>query len=300
MTVTKDDIAAKCEKVATHPQGRVQKIPTQAGHVVTITVFNSQVAFVKGVCIIASATGVAQHLYQDFAIWLTTQGYHAVTFDYDGIGLSIDGHVKQCKSDVLSWANNDCPAVLDAVEQQFPNHGCIWIGHSVGGHMLGMMPDTKQISRAITVAVGTGTWWYNSASTKRVSWLLWYFLVPLTVPLFGYFPGNKLRVLCDLPKGVMMQWRRWCLKDGYAIEGEGQWLRDRFAKVNLPIYALAFSDDEMMSLKNVDMLHAQFTGASITQQIIEPKDIGQKRIGHIGWHRDRYQALWEQVFLPIL
>ncbi|GAC33031.1 alpha/beta hydrolase family protein [Paraglaciecola polaris] len=300
MNAIENGVSAQHKQAATHSEGQVQKLVTEAGHFVAITVFHSQTACVKGVCIIASATGVAQHLYQDFAIWLTVQGYHAVTFDYDGIGLSTDGHVKQCKSDVLSWASNDCPVVLDAVEQQFSGLECIWIGHSVGGHMLGMMPDTKQISRAITVAVGTGTWWYNSPSTKRVSWFLWYFLVPMTVPLLGYFPGNKLNVLCDLPKGVMMQWRRWCLKDGYAVEGEGQWLKERFGSVSLPIYSLAFSDDEMMSLKNVDMLHAQFTGASVTRHVIEPKDIGQKRIGHIGWHRERYQQLWEHVFAPIL
>ncbi len=71
------------------------------------------------------------------------------------------------------------------------------------------------------------------------------------------------------------------LKRGVSCQGEGQWLKYGFAKVNLPICALAFSDSEIMSLKNVDMLHAQFTGASIAQQIIEPKDIGQKRIGQI-------------------
>ncbi|MEP1444915.1 MAG: alpha/beta hydrolase [Paraglaciecola sp.] len=280
--------------------GQLQKLPTKAGHSVALTLFHSQTEAVKGICIIAAATGVAQRLYRDFAIWLTTQGYHAVTFDYDGIGLSIDGHVKHCKSDVLSWANNDCPAVLEAVEQQFGNLECIWIGHSVGGHMLGMMPDTKQISRAINVAVGTGTWWHNSPSTKRVSWFLWYVLVPVTVPLLGYFPGDRLNVLCNLPKGVMMQWRRWCLKDGYAVEGEGQWLQERFASVNLPITAIAFSDDDMMSLKNIDMLHEQFSGADVTRHVIEPQNVGLKRIGHIGWHKAHCQSLWEQVISPVL
>ncbi|MBU3004473.1 alpha/beta hydrolase family protein [Paraglaciecola arctica] len=280
--------------------GQLQKLPTKAGHSVAITVFRTEIEAVKGVCIIAAATGVAQRLYRDFAIWLTTQGYHAVTFDYDGIGLSIDGHVKHCKSDVLSWASNDCPAVLEAVEQQFSGLECIWIGHSVGGHMLGMMPDTKQISRAINVAVGTGTWWYNSPSTKRVSWFLWYVLVPATVPLLGYFPGDKLKVMCNLPKGVMMQWRRWCLKDGYAVEGEGQWLKDRFASVNFPITAIAFSDDDMMSLKNIDMLHEQFIGADVTRHVVEPKGVGLKRIGHIGWHKAHCQSLWEQVISPVL
>ena len=276
------------------------KIVTDAGHSIVLKVFNSQQVSVKGVCVVAAATGVAQYLYQDFALWLTTLGYDVVTFDYDGIGLSVDKHVKYCKSDVLSWAYNDCPAVLDFVERHFFDLECIWIGHSVGGHMLGMMPNTAQISRAITVAAGTGTWWYNSTPTKRVSWFLWYFLVPVTVPLLGYFPGDKLNIMCNLPKGVMMQWRRWCLKEGYAVEKEGQWLKERFANVNVPIHAIAFSDDEMMSMKNIDMLHSQFSSANITRQTVNPKDVGHKRIGHIGWHKERYQPMWEKVFKPLL
>lgn len=276
------------------------KIVTGAGHSVVLKVFMSQLKPVKGICVIAAATGVAQHLYQDFAVWLTSLGFHVVTFDYDGIGLSVDRHVKHCKSDILSWANNDCPAVLGYVTKQFGELECIWIGHSVGGHILGMMPNTGPISRAITVATGTGTWWYNSPQTKRVAWILWYFLVPLTVPTLGYFPGDKLNIMCNLPKGVMMQWRRWCLKEGYAVEKEGLWLKERFANVNMPITSIAFSDDEMMSLKNIDMLHGQFSGANITRQTVAPKDVGHKRIGHIGWHKGRYQNMWEQVFAPLL
>ena len=276
------------------------KIVTDAGHSVVLKVFRSQLKPVKGICVIAAATGVAQHLYQDFAVWLTGLGFHVVTFDYDGIGSSIDRHVKHCNSDLLGWANNDCPAVLNFVDTHFRGLECIWIGHSVGGHMLGMMPNTGPVSRAITVATGTGTWWYNSPPTKRVAWFLWYFLVPLTVPTLGYFPGDKLNIMCNLPKGVMMQWRRWCLKEGYAVEKEGQWLKDRFANVNLPISAIAFSDDEMMSLKNIDMLHGQFSGANITRQTVAPKDVGHKRIGHIGWHKGRYQNMWEKVFTPLL
>ncbi|WP_166425565.1 alpha/beta hydrolase [Paraglaciecola sp. 20A4] len=276
------------------------KIVTGAGHSVVLKVFMSQLKPVKGVCVVAAATGVAQHLYQDFAIWLTSLGYDVVTFDYDGIGLSVATHVKHCKSDLLGWANHDCPAVLAFVESHFIDLECIWIGHSVGGHLLGMMPNTGNISRAITVAAGTGTWWYNSAPTKRVAWFLWYFLVPVTVPTLGYFPGDRLKIMCDLPKGVMMQWRRWCLKEGYAVEGEGQWLRDRFANVNVPITAIAFSDDEMMSMKNIDMLHNQFSGANVTRKTVRPEDMGHKRIGHIGWHKGRYQNMWEKVFTPLL
>lgn len=278
---------------------KTEILKTAAGHTITAQVFPAK-AESKGICIIATATGVAQRLYEDFAHWLTEHNYTAVTFDYDGIGLSIDRHVKYSKSDKLSWAQQDCPAVLEYVKNEFPGQKITWIGHSVGAHMLGFMENTDDISKAITVGAGTGTWWYNAAPTKRVAWFLWYFLVPATAPIMGYFPGNKLKIMCDLPKGVIMQWRRWCLKKDYAIGYEGDWLKQNFANTKMPMTAIAFSDDDMMSMKNVEMLHGFFTGADKKMVKVKPADIGQKRIGHIGWHKERYRKLWDSYFLPAL
>ncbi|UZK03034.1 serine aminopeptidase domain-containing protein [Venatoribacter cucullus] len=283
----------------TLPAGETIRIRTKNGAELAAKVFEPQGA-AKGVCIIAPATGVAHYLYDDFARWLAGQGYVALSFDYEGMGDSVRGHLKYCKSDKLSWASNDCPAVLAYVKERFAGLERIWIGHSVGGHMIGFMGHNPDIDRIITVGSGVGTWWYNSAPTKRVAWFLWYFLVPAVVPMAGYFPGKKLGIMTDMPKGVILQWRRWCLKKEYAVGAEGDWLRQRFASVKTPITSVEFSDDEMMSARSVAILHGFFTGAPKRHVRVTPQDIGQKRIGHIGWHRQRYAALWEQVFAPVL
>ena len=283
----------------TLPAGETIRIRTKNGAELAAKVFEPQ-GVAKGVCIIAPATGVAHYLYDDFARWLAGQGYVALSFDYEGMGDSVRGHLKYCKSDKLSWASNDCPAVLAYVKERFAGLERIWIGHSVGGHMIGFMGHNPDIDRIITVGSGVGTWWYNSAPTKRVAWFLWYFLVPAVVPVAGYFPGKKLGIMTDMPKGVILQWRRWCLKKEYAVGAEGDWMRQRFASVKTPMTAVEFSDDEMMSARSVAMLHGFFTGAPKRHVRVTPQDIGQKRIGHIGWHRQRYAALWEQVFAPVL
>lgn len=281
-------------------QPQTISIATKAGFSIVARAFLATHEEVKGVCIIAPATGVAQYLYDDFAKWLNDQGYHAITFDYDGVGLSLRGPIKDSQSDMLSWANNDCVAVIDYVASEYPQLERIWIGHSVGIHVLGYMGHNDKIDRVISIAAGTGTWYYNATQTKRIAWFLWYFLVPLTVPFFGYFPGEKLGVMCNLPKGVMLQWRRWCLNKEYAIGVEGDWLRARFASVKPPITSIRFSDDDMMSLKNIELLHEAFTGTQVQKILISPEDIGQKRIGHIGWHRQRYEKLWQQYIRPLL
>lgn len=281
-------------------QPRALSITTEAGHNLSVRLFSADKTDVRGICIIAPATGVAQFLYDDFAHWLNTQGFHALTFDYEGMGLSVNGHVRNSQSDILSWAEYDCPAVLKFVKDNFSDLKLIWIGHSVGGHMIGFMGHNPDIDHVITVGCGIGTWWYNAKPSKRLAFFLWYFLVPATVPLLGYFPGDRLKIMCNMPKGVIMQWRRWCLKEEYAVGYEGSWLRERFASVRTPITAIEFSDDDMMSPTSVRMLHDFFTNAPQKHIRVTPGDIDQKRIGHIGWHRKRYHALWEKVFAPEL
>ncbi|MEC8525569.1 MAG: alpha/beta hydrolase [Pseudomonadota bacterium] len=275
------------------------QIATPAGHDITARIFKAE-SERRGVCIIAPATGVAQYLYDDFAHWLADQGFEVVTFDYDGIGLSLNGHVKHSRSDKLSWANNDSVALLGYVKERFSGLSLTWIGHSVGTHVLGMMPSAEGVDRVISVGAGTGTWWMNAAPTKRVAWFLWYGLVPATVPFLGYFPGDRLKVMCNLPKGVIMQWRRWCLHGDYCVGAEGDWLRQRFAKMTSPMTCIAFTDDDMMSMANVDALHGFFTGSAINKIVVSPEDVGQKRIGHIGWHKKKYLTLWDKVFAPVL
>ncbi len=274
-------------------------LPTPMGHHITARCFYSD-APPKGVCVLAPATGVAQVLYDDLAKWLTQQGYHAVTFDYDGVGLSQEFGVKHSKSDVLSWGTNDSTTLLAAVKERFPTLELIWWGHSIGGHVLGFMEDTSAIDRVITIGVGTGTWWLNAKPTRRVAWALWYGVVPLVVPFAGYYPGRKLKLMTDLPKGVIWQWRRWCLKKDYALAVEGDWLRQRFAEVTCPIDSVRFTDDDMMSETNMQVLHSWFVNAPVSVTHVSPADIGMKRIGHIGWHKRRYQPLWDKVFLPLL
>ncbi|WP_417500711.1 serine aminopeptidase domain-containing protein [Marinobacter sp.] len=126
-------------------QPHTHSISTEAGHKLTARLFSADCEEVRGLCILAPATGVAQYLYDGFARWLNTQGFHALTFDYEGMGLSVNGCVKDSKSDILSWGKYDCPAILGFVKQQYNDLKLIWIGHSVGGHMIGFMGHNPDI-----------------------------------------------------------------------------------------------------------------------------------------------------------
>jgi predicted alpha/beta hydrolase len=181
------------------------------------------------------------------------------------------------------------------------NRPLYWIGHSLGGQILPFVPNRDRVAKIVTVATGSGYWRENAAPLRRIVWWLWYVVAPLSLRLFGYFPGKRLRKVGDLPRGVMEQWRRWCLNPEYALGAEGDPVRGLYASVKTPIVSLSFTDDEYMSALNTESIHGFFVNAPLKMKRIAPKDIGVGRIGHFGFFRPAFEdSLWRSHLLPEL
>src|SRR5262249_46648855 len=155
---------------------------------------------------------------------------------------------------LTTWAEQDCAAMVDLAVQRSQGHPILWMGHSLGGQLFGMIPNRDRVKAVLTVACGTGYWLHNVWELRMRVWFLWYVVVPVLLAFCGCFPGRKLGMVGDLPAGVMEQWRRWCLVPDYMVEAEG--LRDTYAQVRQPILSMSFTDDEMMSKTNIERLHA--------------------------------------------
>lgn len=254
-----------------------------------------------GTIVIAPAMGVSQQFYQDFALWLRTQHYRVVTFDYRGIGLSRQGPLRGLKADIFTWAQKDCAAVLGEIEARRFTTPLTWIGHSLGGQILPLVPNNRMVRKMVTVATGSGYWRENAPALRRMVWWLWYFLVPVSLPLFGYFPGKRFRKVGDLPKGVMAQWRRWCMNAEYSVGAEGQSVRDLYASVDRPITSFSFEDDQFMSLRNIESIHSFYTGSDLRLKRFSAEDTGGQTIGHFGFFRAKFEeTLWRTHLLPEL
>jgi len=245
--------------------------------------------------ILPCAMGVAQKYYASFAQWLATQGYRVVTFDYRGIGLSAPRSLRGFRMDIFDWAR-DCAAVIDLAGERWPATPLFWLGHSLGGQLLGLIPNRERIHRIMTVATGNGYWLQNSWPTRRMVWWLWFVAVPLATRIAGYFPGKRLRKVGDLPRGVMEQWRRWCLNPQYVVGVEGAAVRGAYASITTPMMSVSFTDDEMMSERSIRSLHELYASAPIEYRRIAPRDIGVERIGHFGFFRPQFErTLWPLV-----
>ena len=182
--------------------------------------------------------------------------------------------------------------MLRALAARAPGLPITWIGHSLGGQIVPFVHDRAGVAKVITIATGSGYWKENAAPLRRKVWLFWFVAAPIATPLFGYFPGKALRMVGDLPRNVLRQWRRWCLDPDYAV-GDGEAVRALFAGVTTPITSLSFTDDEMMSERNTASLHAFFTNAPRTVHRISPAAAGVSRIGHFGFFREAMRPLWE-------
>ena len=241
--------------------------------------------FIRGVVLIVSAMAIKQSFYADFASWLTEQGWEVVSFDYRGMGDSAPKTLRGLETDVLTWARQDCAAALAFARARAAGRPLLWIDHSLGGQILAMTPGNESISAAVTVACGSGYWRENAYPLRLYSWWLWHVIVPVATAACGYFPGKRLRMVGDLPKGVIEQWSRWCRIPDYAAGAEGEAMRAAYRKPSLPLLSISFADDEYMSKRNIDSLHGFYENARRTMRRVAPADVGLKRIGHFGFFR---------------
>jgi predicted alpha/beta hydrolase len=136
----------------------------------------------------------------------------------------------------------------------------------------------------------------NAPRLKRVIPYFWYFLVPVATRLFGYFPGRRLRKVGDLPAGVVMQWRKWCLNPRYSVGAEGEAVRQAYARVRFPVLALSIADDELMTLRGTESLVRLYENAPSHVQRILPTELAVRRIGHFGPFRGEHEGkLWPRM-----
>lgn len=250
--------------------------------------------------LIVPAMGIEQHYYTAFAQWLVARGFYVASFDYRGMGASRPAAFRRSlrgfDADVLTWATRDCAALVEHMDARLGGKPLVWVGHSLGGQILALVPNRARVAAMVTVATGSGYWRENSPSLRRIVWWVWYVAVPVALRLYGYFPGRRMRKIGDLPRGVMAQWRRWCLHPEYVVGVEGDAVRRRFAEVATPILSLSFADDEYLSERNTASIHGFYSGAPREMQRIDPRAEGLGRVGHFGFFRRAHsEALWPRV-----
>jgi predicted alpha/beta hydrolase len=248
------------------------------------------------VILIGPSVLATQALYQEMAIFLQSHGYTVITFDYRGVGLSAPANLKRFKASMHQWAVQDIDAVIRYARNFFPGQELIFIGHGVGGELIGLSPASQYINRLVLI---------NSSLTCKKLWpwhdrLRMAFLkttARISSTLIGYFPGRSTGISDNLPKGVMFEWIDWCNSNNGLFD---KFPENSYRKLQVPLLAFSFSDDWRSPRRAVQELLNYLSATQITWHHVHPAEVGMQKVGHLGpFDKSGKDGFWRPLCLWI-
>ncbi|MEM7132827.1 MAG: alpha/beta fold hydrolase [Chloroflexota bacterium] len=274
------------------------KIPAKDGFELAGTLYEPK-ANARAVVLISSATAVLRHFYHNFSEFLCHSGYRVVTYDYRGIGDSRPPSLRGFEARMRDWALLDMAGVLDWLVQNYGigDHGerLIHVGHSFGGQGVGLLPDASIIDAMVTFSAQSGYWAIQGGAERYRVWYAMHLLFPMVSRLLGYFPWSRFAKAEDLPKGVAIEWARWCRSPEYLLGDPTLTEHKRYDEFHAPLLAYSFSDDDWGTKRSVDFMMNAYVNASLERRHVVPAEVGLKRIGHFGFFRPEAKSLWQDV-----
>lgn len=244
--------------------------------------------------VVAGATGVPQGFYRSFAAHAAARGFDVITFDYRGVGDSAPDTLRGFRMDYRDWARLDMASVLHSASGDLLLH---LVSHSYGGHALGLLPDPSIVMTMHAYGTGSG-WkgWMPRSERLRVAFL-WNVFGPTIVSTRGYLAWKRFGLGEDLPVDVYRQWKRWCRYPGYWFDDPeiGAEMQALFARVTVPITAINAVDDRWSSPAARDAFFRHYVNADLTVRDLQPAELGQSSIGHMGYFRRGSEPLWDEL-----
>jgi predicted alpha/beta hydrolase len=265
----------------------------------------------RAVAVVGSATAVPASYYRHFADWLARRGYAVLTFDYRGIAASRAALLAGEDVRLRDWARIDMAAALHAadrrrqIEQARQGHevGLLWVGHSLGGNAVGLVPGFEEkVDAVLGVAAQVAYLGHWSGWSRIQAWIFFHWMLPGLVRLLGHAPGRVLGPRAqDLPAGAALEWAAWGRTPGFLF-GDASLARERaYHRFTGPVHLWSITDDHLFGpAAAVDALAREFRSAAVQRHRLAPEDLGVQRIEHFGpFRRDLGAELWPRLLAPI-
>lgn len=295
-------------------QGRVVPTPLRCsdGKLLAAQWFEPPAAVgVKAVAIIGAATAVPASYYRHFAEWMAQRGYAVLSFDYRGIAASRDVLRRGEDVRLRDWARLDMAAAVHAADRrrceeaqrQGRDLGLLWIGHSLGGNAVGLVPGfVDKVDAMLGVAAQVAYLGHWSGFARVQAWVFFHWMLPLLVRLLGHAPGRVLGPRAqDLPAGAALEWAAWGRMPGFLFGDDSLANERAYHRFGGAVHLWSITDDHLFGpAPAVDALAAQFTAAQVQRHVVAPGDLGVKKIEHFGpFRRELGAQLWPRLLAPI-
>lgn len=257
------------------------RIATEDGHVLQATVHAP--AGATAWLLINSAMGVRRRFYRHLASHLVEQGIGVVTYDYRGMGESMLGGEQAARVRLEHWGREDFPAVLRWLKDRHAPARVTVLGHSVGGQLLGIGPEIREVDALVGVATQSGHWRHWDGLQRAKVFALWYAAVPLLTMGTSRFPSSRLGLGQDIPSGVARQWAEWGRAPEY-LRSPGVGPRPQYhdeVRCRLRTYLIA--DDHLAPERAVLAWHDWFPNAERELVSLGARNAAGRKIGHFGF-----------------
>ncbi|MEM8762630.1 MAG: alpha/beta fold hydrolase [Bacteroidota bacterium] len=251
------------------------------------------------ILIIASATGVKQAYYQKFAQFVADNGISVITFDYNGIGQSLNKPIKELDNNAADWGRNDLEHVIQYALKHYPNAKKVVLGHSIGGQLIGLAASSQKLDQIVLVGAQSGYWKFWKGVGRLKMWFNWYVLFPVVLNLFGYLNAKRISGMENLPKNMANQWRNWGKHPDYLMS-DSSITELHYQKITTPISVFGIADDDLAPLSAVQWMTLQYQNAETKSILLQPKNFQVAKIGHFGVFKEKFRdTIWPIVLNEI-
>jgi predicted alpha/beta hydrolase len=268
-------------------------IPTQDGYRLAGTEFTPVKS--NGIALILNgATGVLRNYYQGFASYLCDAGFTVLTFEFRGIGESTSQSETSPQPSMLHWGERDMGDVLTFYTDRHSDKTIKGIGHSIGGQLLGVVPDNNRYKSFLNVASQHIHWKSWPLKQRPMAFSFFFIVLPLFYKLTGGLPKWVLGAEY-LPKQVAKDWSRFARKTWIA-DSNGSPLREGFYTYTGSMRFIGLADDKNFAPPPaVKRLAGIFKNADKEVLIIKPQDYEMRSIDHFGFFKKKMnKRAWQE------
>jgi len=250
----------------------------------------------RGAVLISSGTGFPKGFYRRIALAGAERGYACLLYDYRGIAGSAPAQMRGFSADIVDWGRLDFPAALDRAAALAPDRPLFTLGHSVGGHLVGLADNAGRARAHAFVCCGSGHWGRHLAHYKPRALVFWFVYGPACLALKGYIPSGGIWGGTALPRDVFLQWRRWASLPGYLGDDLEAIGTQYFSDLSAPIRSYLFSDDPIATKGAAQDILDIYAAAPSEIVQLTPEDVGLKQVDHAGAFRRGGEAFWPMPF----